>query len=190
MRESYFGDSYDVVKQSLLRWLQPFGDWEVHPMFSVPASSAFISAFGTFLNAKVISEDVLTSVTDRSVYFSSAHSCGNLFLDPDTGICLESKRGVRAPKYLFLGELVRLADLRPNCLTVVFDQSVPRGSEEMHIAAKLRSLHDQKISAFAYRSHACFIVVGRDYSLVDRAYKRIVEESRLPNTRFLRLGAN
>jgi len=61
MRESYFGDSYDVVKQSLLRWLQPFGDWEVHPMFSVPASSAFISAFGTFLNAKVISEDVLTS---------------------------------------------------------------------------------------------------------------------------------
>jgi hypothetical protein len=29
----YFGDSYDIVKQSLIRWLADFGQWSAHPMF-------------------------------------------------------------------------------------------------------------------------------------------------------------
>jgi len=38
MRMRYFGDSYDIVKQSLLRWLQSFGPWSVLPMFTEPVS--------------------------------------------------------------------------------------------------------------------------------------------------------
>jgi hypothetical protein len=86
MRMRYFGDSHDIVKQSLLRWLRPFGEWSVHPMFTEPVSASDVSVFERFLGAKVISTDVLTNNTDRSAYFSGACSCGNLFLDPDTGI--------------------------------------------------------------------------------------------------------
>jgi len=55
MRMSYFGDSYDVVKQSLLHWLQYFGQWSVHPMFTQPVSDKNISAFERFIGAKLIS---------------------------------------------------------------------------------------------------------------------------------------
>ena len=74
MRERYFGDSYDIVKQSLLRWLRPFGPWSVHPMFTEFASDGFVSDFGKFLDAKVVCADVLTSSTDRSAYLSCTHS--------------------------------------------------------------------------------------------------------------------
>lgn len=32
MHVRYFGDSYDIVKQSLLRWLAPLGPWAAHPI--------------------------------------------------------------------------------------------------------------------------------------------------------------
>ena len=58
MRMRYFGDSYDIVKQSLLRWLRPLGEWSVHPMFTEPVSSADVSAYETLLSANVVSTPV------------------------------------------------------------------------------------------------------------------------------------
>ena len=150
----------------------------LHPPHLSPHSAHFSMS-------KVISEDVLTSVTDRSVYFSSAHSCGNLFLDPDTGICLESKRGVRAPKYLFLGELVRLVGERDDL--AVGDEDVDLGLVRRRVEAAQQR---DAVHVLRLLERVQHVVVIDDYSLVDRAYKRIVEESRLPSTRFLRLGAN
>jgi hypothetical protein len=49
MRMSYFGDSYDSVKQSLLRWLRPFGEWSIHPMFTEGVSAANVSGFEQFI---------------------------------------------------------------------------------------------------------------------------------------------
>jgi len=45
MRMRYFGDSYDIVKQSLLRWLRPLGEWSVHPMFTEPVSPGKVALF-------------------------------------------------------------------------------------------------------------------------------------------------
>jgi hypothetical protein len=185
MRMSYFGDSYDIVKQSLLRWLQPFGQWSVHPMFTQPVSDANISAFERFMGAKLISTEVLAKDTDREAYFSCACSCGNLFLDPDTGIRLKDTRGVRAPEYLFASELQRITLRRPANLTVVFDQSVGRGSEQMHLETKLRHLLQKQLFGFGYRSHACFVILGRDNALIQSAREHMIDESKLPESRFV-----
>jgi len=185
MRMRYFGDSYDIVKQSLLRWLQTFGEWSVHPMFTEPVSQQDVSAFEDFIGAKLISADVLTINSDRPTYFSCASSCGNLFLDPNTGIRLTITRGVRAPEFLFADELVQLTKQRPRFLTVVFDQSVGRGSEHKHVATKLQHLLNHGVAAFAYRSHACFVIAGCDHSLVNHARDQLIAESRLPTSRFL-----
>ena len=65
MRVQYLGDSYDIVKQSLLRWLRPFGAWSVLPMFTEWVKPEDVAALEAFLRAKVISCDVLTASTDR-----------------------------------------------------------------------------------------------------------------------------
>jgi hypothetical protein len=185
MRMSYFGDSHDIVKQSLLRWLRPFGEWSVHPMFTEPVSATDVSVFERFLGAKVISTDVLTSKTNRSAYFSCSSSCGNLLLDPDTGIRLKDTRGVRANGYLFAGDLARIVEQRTAHLTVVFDQSVGRGSEQKHLETKLRHFIQQRTFAFAHRAQARFVIGGRDRSLIERARNHIIAESKLPESRFL-----
>ena len=187
MRIRYFGDSYDIVKQSLFRWLRHFGDWSVHPMFTEPVSSEEATAYAAFLDAEVVSTDVLTTDINRPSYFSCVEACENLFLDPDTGLRLRDTRSTRAPAYLFANELMEFARSRPNALTIVFDQSVTRGSERLDVERKLRHLHQHEVFSFAYISHACFTVVGQDRHLVDRALERLISESRLPADRLLRL---
>lgn len=185
MQIQYLGDSYDIVKQSLIRWLRPFGTWSVLPLFTEPVTSEDVAALEAFLGAKVICSDVLTASTDRAAYFACARSCGNLLLDPDTGIRLENSHGRRIPEYLYSDELVQLATCRPQSLTLVFDQSLGRGRECVEMAEKLRYLVGQNVSAFAYRSHACFLVAGADTSLVERARAQVLDESRLPESRFV-----
>ena len=180
----YFGDSYDIVKQSLIRWLTPFGPWSVHPMFTEQVAPADARAFAAFLGAQLLSDAVLTA-SARPTYFACASRCKNLFLDPDTGLRLDCVHGKRAPEFLFASELISLVQRPKDGLTLVFDQSHPRGSEEESLVRKLHHLSKHGIPAFAYRSHACFIVAGHDPALVRRAYTRLLAESRLPKSRFM-----
>jgi len=189
MRMHYFGDSYDIVKQSLLHWLRSFGEWSVYPMFTESVTPSDITAFESLLSAKVVSAEVLTLDTDRSAYFSCASSCGHLFLDPDTGLRMHSTRGVRAPEYLFATELVRISEKRPGSLALVFDQSVGRGSEQLHLEGKLRELRHHGVFGSAFVSHACFVIASRDRGLVERARTQIITESKLPASRFLPVAA-
>jgi hypothetical protein len=186
MHMQYFGDSYDIVKQSLLRWLGQFGDWSVHPMLTGQATTQQIEAFERFLGARMISTEVLTTDTNRESYLACATKCGNLFLDPDTGFRLR-ETGLRAPKakYLFAHEFVRLSELRPKALTLVFDQSLPKGKERASMEHKLTEVRSRRVCCFAYISHACFILGGCDVTLVRRAFDCIKTESRLPEARFL-----
>jgi hypothetical protein len=82
-------------------------------------------------------------------------------------------------------ELVQLVLSRPQWLTLVFDQSLGRGREPVELAEKLRHLAAQNVSAFAYQSHACFLVAGADSSLVEHARAQILQQSRLPEARFV-----
>jgi hypothetical protein len=185
MHMKYFGDSYDLVKLSFIGWLRRFGDWSVHPMLTEKATPEEIRAFERFLGTPLISTEILTTATDREKYLSSAYHAGNLFLDPDTGLRMKSTNGVRAPEYLFSSELVRIVASRPKALTLVFDQSLPRGGEPAALLEKLKLLLAEGIHSFAYVSHACFVVAGHDRTLVEKARAHVQSESKLPASRFL-----
>ncbi len=188
MHMRYFGDSYDIVKLSLINWLRHLGDWSVHPMLTESATIDELAAFKRFLGAHVISSEVLTTTTDRSSYLAYASECGHLFLDPDTGLKMKTTKSVKAPEYLFASELEYLIKSRPNSLTLVFDQSLQRGNEYASLEKKLSTLRSGGVHCFAYVSHACFIVGGSDDALVSKALFDVMAKSMLPESRFLRAG--
>jgi hypothetical protein len=180
----FFGDSYDIVKQSLIRWLGSLGEWSVHPMLTHAATDQQVKAFESFLGARIICREILGMDTDRDSYLACALELGNLFLDPDTGLRLKMTSS-KANRYLFAAEFRRIVDARPSAITLVFDQCLPRGSERASMEHKLEELQAAGVHCFAYMSHACFIVGGQDKSLVQRALRRVMSESRLPEARFL-----
>jgi hypothetical protein len=186
MNPKYLGDSYDIVKQSLLRWLGDIGTWTTHPMFTEPVSTEQAEAFSRLLGTRLLSNDILTHHTDRGVYLAPAHDCkDHVFLDPDTGIRLEPTHSVTATRYLFGTELVAIADARPENLTLVFDQSLARGEERKQLKIKLNSFADEGVLGIAYVSHACFVLVGKNSSVLASAFETLKRESRLPASRFL-----
>ncbi len=186
MNPKYLGDSYDIVKQSLLRWLANTGTWATHPMFTEDVSTEQAEAFSSLLGTRLLSCDTLTHGTDRDAYLAPARDCHHhVFLDPDTGIRLKPTKGAKAPHYLFGTELAAIADACPERLILVFDQSLARGKEREQIQTKLGSLTKQHMLGIAYISHACFVLVGKNRTLLDSAFETLKKESHLPECRFL-----
>ena len=70
---SHFGDSYDIVKQSFLRWLSPCGMWTADSMFTSPVSTAKAKEFSSFLGVALVTKQVFTQ-DSRSTYFSKPES--------------------------------------------------------------------------------------------------------------------
>jgi hypothetical protein len=190
MKKEFLGDSYDVVKQSLLRCLQPCGKWKAHPMFTEEVkpneAKAFARAFSRLIGVPLVSREKLDSRTDRKKYFAAARNCKcHLFLDPDTGLYIEKRRCSKAT-HLSLPELVDIASDRQNLLTLVFDQSFSRGQKrQQQLKGKLHALAKRGLHGIAYHSHACFILVGRDAKLVKHARDVLLKKSRLPPGRLL-----
>lgn len=186
MRLPFLGDSFDIVKQSLLRWLGTCGPWSAHPMFTEPFPSADAEVLSRLLGVPLLSREVLTPDTDRDAYFAPARDCSShLFLDPDTGLSLRTVPAAKRPTYLLRAELVDIAGSRPERLTLVFDKSVARGKEREQMEGKIAALADDGLHGFAYVSHACFLLVGRNGDAVVKALKAIQHQSRLPESRFL-----
>jgi hypothetical protein len=186
MKPSYFGDSYDIVKRSLLQWLSPFGPWKAHPMFTEPVSSFEAEALSSFLGVPLVSDEVLRVGCDRRAYFQPCFRCESLFLDPDTGIRLKPTRPGKAIKYIFASELADLVNARPRQLTLVFDQALARGSEHRQIREKLRHFAGVGVHGFAYTAQASFVVLGQA-TTVRRARQSLRKASGLPERRFVSL---
>lgn len=163
MNTAKLGDSFDFVKRTFLGWLRPFGEWRVQPMCT---DNLPLSAYEKLIGATAISTSVLSGA--RAEIIDPATACqGNLFLDPDTGIKTRMKRGSRA--HISLQELIGLAQRRSRFLTAVFDQSISHGSEDARRSAlreKLGALSGSGILAFAYLSHACFLVASQNEDLI------------------------
>ena len=60
MKFKYFGDSYDIVKKSLISWLSEFGGWRAHPMFTESVTFDQSALFARFLGAELVSVEELT----------------------------------------------------------------------------------------------------------------------------------
>lgn len=185
MRLRFFGDSYDIVKKSLLAWLSSLGEWETHPMFTEEVSPGNADAFAAFLGTPLLSREVLTSRTNRARYFATCHTASHLFLDPDTGVSLERATRVSAA-HLTANELLSIVSARPRHLTLVFDQSFARGARESVLARKFAFFRAAGVDVAAYWSHAPFLLLGLDRTLVDRALTDLLAVSGLPSSRFRR----
>src|SRR6266446_819700 len=187
MHVRFLGDSFDVVKQSLLRWLAHCGPWSAHPMFTEEVTIAEAETLSSLLGVSLISCEVLSTHSDRATYFAAARACStHLFLDPDTGLFLGRLGHRREPAYLYADELAAIA-ARPKALTLVFDQSVPRGGERASLERKLSILAAEGLPGIGYVSHACFILVGREKGLVEDALRVLLRQSHLPKERFVGL---
>lgn len=133
---------------------------------------------------KVALNDALVSSDDRSKHVASLARHRHIFLDPDTGIKIEPFKGAKPVNYVFGPELVELCKQLSECLLLVFDQSVPRGSERTHIAKKLSYFRQRNIFGFAYVSHACFVVLSQSESSCQAAREQLLK-SHLPQSRLV-----
>lgn len=183
MNPKYLGDSYDVVKHCLIRWLAPLGTWTVHPMFTDRPTRRQVRQFQSLVGAKLLSTDVLRANSDRKAYFSIVLDCqSHVFLDPDTGLRRERLGGIRSPRFVFGDELLRIARRNSRHLTLLFDQSLGRGRARLELRGKLRWLRREGLAGFGYCSHASFLLVGRSSTHVRRAHRLLLRH--LPGERF------
>jgi len=185
MNLKHFGDSYDIVKKSLLEWLSVFGPWAAHPMFTHAVTDADAASFSRFLGVGLVSTEVLDRVCDRRAYLAACGDCRSIFLDPDTGVRLGSAKGIRSTEFIFGDELVKIASARPQGLVLTFDQSLARGSEPKQVQAKLDYFLASGVDGFAYISHASFLVLGQSGALVREARDRVLAASGLPTSRIV-----
>lgn len=190
MKLDKFGDSYDIVKQSLLRWLAPCGAWVTHPMFTEWVDPSEAEAFSRFLGVPLLTTENLHPSIERDAYLSRAIACGdNLFLDPNTGLRVPSASRADAPEFVNGTELVTIAQARPDKLTLVFDQSIDRRYPSRNqIEAKLLWLAEHGVYGVTYESHACFVLVSATEITLDRASETLLRESRLPTGRVVRVS--
>jgi hypothetical protein len=80
--------------------------------------------------------------------------------------------------------------LRPNTLTLIFDQSYSRGSKEADMQKKLFFFEERGIYGFVYSSHATFLLLGADSGLVRQARAKLLEVSSLPEHRLVTLRSS
>lgn len=183
----HFGDSYDIVKKSLLNWLAEVGPWVAHPMFTHVVCPKEAKEFEIFLGAPLLSCEHLHSKSDRKLFFQMCQEDSRHgFLDPDTG--LKISPGSAGVHHVASSELRDIAQARPNYLIMVFDQSLNRSKKdppERQIARKLAHFSEHGIYGFAYLSHAAFLVVGCRRALVERAFRVVVRKLRLPQKVFV-----
>lgn len=198
MRMNFSGDSYDIVKRFFMNTIAPDAQWTAIPMFNkepvqgiaVPEilTDEVVAPYKSFLGVDVASKEWMTKATDRNRYFSIPSSITHVFVDPDTGIRLKSGGGEAATHYVFAEELGDLCMANPGRLLLVFDQSIPRGTDELRekcILEKLTSLRMSGLHCFAYNSHACFVILSRTEEICRNAYDLLLA-AHLPQARLLK----
>ena len=200
MHKDKFGDSYDIVKQSILRWLSSCGKWAVHPM--ITGDSSFAKEYYRFLGiCPILPEPKAFSQSSRDKWIKEAKGCQcHLFLDPGTGL-RQVLPNTEPQKFLKISELADIAnvDARKEKLTLVFDQSLDpcykanpclrnksKDKSEARLKWKLGKLKEHGIHGIAYNSHAKFILVSTDDNVLKQARAMLLKKSGLPTGRIVR----
>ena len=181
MHPDFLGDSYDLVKRTLLVLLGQFGEWQIHPMFRFAFDPLFIDAYEALVGAGTLTHAPIPFGEQRHAHLHLADAVTNVLFDPDTGIKVA---GQRTTRHLMLDELVELAQARPTSLTLVFDQSLSRGGEEDALLAKLGLLQGHGLRALGYFSHACFVLTSPQPNLVENARQQLLAAG-VPEERLL-----
>ena len=205
MRMEFFCDSYEFAKRSLMSWLAPGEDWAVHPMFTdseddvspdeAEAFRRFVYAYERFIGAKVLTMKRVPQKNERTAYFSD-EACvawhGHILFDPDTGVWMPEKPGKasKPKKYIFDSELSQQVKHRPDHLTLVFDQSLPRKKEPARTAEirrKLKTFAKEELFSIAYVAQAPLLVLTCNKNLIAKARSRLLDAG-LPESRVISSG--
>lgn len=168
MNIKYFGDSFDLVKRTLLASVKSAGfKIACKPMFTAE-STIIKSAYFQLLN---IDYDYEEAIPTKNI-------C--LFLDPDTGISTKP-----SPKHVSFDEI--LVELNKGYgLLIVFDQSFSRNANQMEsILTKINYLKSKDISSFYYNSHASFLFASFD-NLVLSSAENLLLELGIPSSRIIK----
>ena len=185
--DDHLGDRFDLVKRSFLWWLAPCGMWDVHPMFTGTFSANQIESYAKILG---VTRQALVDINDhlargRPEFLKIAKSSTNhLFLDPDTGLSFEVKRSSR--KHITTEELIRIAEARPDKLTLVYDQSFTRESGNYKMRQtnqKLEYLSGRGLSGFSYVSEIALTVVSTASDVLLFAADTLHRSTGLPASR-------
>ena len=88
MNPKFFGESHDIAKREVMRWLAPCHAWATHPMYFVAEGApqydeGFPVRYAAALGVDIVEGDTL----DRKMLPEIAKACPkHLLLDPDTGL--------------------------------------------------------------------------------------------------------
>ena len=190
MHPAKYGDTYDMAKICMLRWLERPEPWGIHPMYfpkrGEPRDEAFPCNYADFLGIACVGGDIRTpgilveAVDDWQ---------GALFLDPDTGLY---PHGPTDEDHIGMADLIAIAQApnRKDRLTLVYDQSIDRryehvGDPREQVRAKLTTLEDAGIHSAAYVSHIAFIWLSDNPEVATQATRNILQESKLPTCCFV-----
>ena len=172
MNHNFFGDSYDLVKRTIIHGLaRSTEEWAVHPMyFSQPPKNIFVREnfvhhYTEFLGIGLVEGHnyVRENVREIGVLCPS-----HLFLDPDTGLRLHGGPG---PQHLDVLELAAIANapVRKHKLTLVYDQSYSR---QDRLTGRKERAHEKLGGASEPRRIRCRICVARRLYMGIRRQKR------------------
>ena len=194
MKPKFFGESHDLAKRQIMKWLAPSEPWVAHPMWfdqrpEDPDEPDFLEKYSAVLDVQI--------VDGNSRYWNDfpqdAERCHeNLLLDPDTGLWTPAN-GRRSRKHVTVAQFVQIAISRErqDKLTLIYDQSYIRSGHNIRTQteAKLRTLRGSYVHSVAYIAHegsnVRFIWASTDRQAITEATQRIQTKSGFPRWRFV-----
>ena len=192
MHPKFFGESHDIAKRRIMRWLAPHERWAAHPMWfeqrpGSPRDRAFLKEYATALDVDIVKDES----RDREAFLAAAKACcRHLLLDPDTGMSLSTSRR-NSRKHVRVDQFIQIvkSPSRPDKLTLIYDQSYLRNGVDIweQTRAKLRCLDDAEVYAVAYMAHegsrVRFIWASTDREAIAGATRRIRSKPGFPRWR-------
>ena len=166
MKDSWFGDSYDIVKRYFIGELKAIGYQVVFDLdFMTEMNEA--EQFYRFVGVLEQHEDK----TGKTA----------IVLDPDTGIGKKRKKATHVSVNCIIEKT------NAHEIVLVFDQSFSRSmAKDEQMKRKLTEVKDHNRHGLYYDSHAPFLFVAKDMSSLREIKKRLIK-SGLPKRRLIAL---
>ena len=194
MHPKYFGESHDMAKRDIMKWLAPNKRWEAHPMWfnerpNPPDDRAFLNNYAAALDVVIIDGES----PNPNELLEAAITCRkNLLLDPDTGLW-QPRNGRMSRKHVRIDHFIQIMNSpeRQGNLTLIYDQSYLRNGVDIweQTRMKLRVLCEGQVHAVAYMAHAGsrvrFIWASTNCEIITEATQRMQIESGYPCCRFI-----
>ena len=192
MHPRFFGESRDIAKRHIMRWLAPNACWAAHPMWfgqrpEPPCDRAFLDQYAAALDVDIVEGES----PNENEFLRSADTCReHLLLDPDTGLGDTNRSHhmthVRFDQFIWIVESLSCQDK----LTLVYDQGYSRSIDMWEpTRTKLSRLRESGVHSAAYMAEpkwkVCFIWASTNCEAITEATRRMQTESGFLSSSFL-----